>query len=141
MNSIVRNVLAVVAGLVIGGALNMSLVIIGPHVIALPPGVDVSTDENLIRTIHLFEPKNFIFPFLAHASQSFVGAFIAALIAATHRMKFALAIGVLSLLGGIAAVALIPAPLWYDVVDLVLAYIPMSWLGGMLAMRLRPGLS
>ena len=44
--------------------------------------------------------KNFVFPFLAHALGTLAGAFVAAKIAASHKMRFALAIGFLFLLGG-----------------------------------------
>tara|TARA_B110000046_G_C12990002_1_gene397415 strand:- start:686 stop:859 length:174 start_codon:yes stop_codon:yes gene_type:complete len=37
--------------------------------------------------------KFYVFPFLAHALGTLVGAFVAALTAATHKMKFAIAIG------------------------------------------------
>jgi hypothetical protein len=32
---------------------------------------------------------------------------------------------------------MIPAPKWFLAVDLLLAYLPMAWLGGTLAGRLR----
>ena len=91
--------------------------------------------EGLKASMHLFGPSNFILPFLAHALGTFVGAFIAALIAATHKMKFAIAIGVLFLIGGIANAFMLPAPAWFIAVDLLLAYMPMAYLGGILATR------
>jgi len=36
-----------------------------------------------------------------------------------------------ALIGGIVAVAMFPAPIWYDVIDL-LAYIPAAWIGAKL---------
>ena len=74
-------------------------------------------------------------PFLAHALGTLVGAFIAAKIAVSHKMRFALGLGVFFLLGGIAAVFMLPAPMWYNVTDLVLAYIPMAYLGGKMAVK------
>ena len=62
-----------------------------------------------------------------------MGAIIAALIAASHKMKFSLGIGGLFLLGGIIVNYMIPGPTWFAVVDIVVAYIPMAWLGGKLA--------
>lgn len=81
----------------------------------------------------LFTPVNFIFPFLAHALGTFAGAFVAAKLAASHSMKFALGIGVFFLLGGIAVVSMLGGPLWFNVADLLVAYIPMSYLGAVLA--------
>jgi hypothetical protein len=40
----------------------------------------------------------------------------------------ALIVGFLFLLGGIGAVRMIPAPMWYNVIDLVFAYLPMAYL-------------
>jgi hypothetical protein len=48
-------------------------------------------------------------------------------------MTLALAVGGLHLMGGIAAAFMIPAPVWFVVLDLTLAYLPMAWLGGRLA--------
>lgn len=130
MSPIARNVAAVIAGLIVGSVVNMALVTVGPMVIPPPEGADLSTMEGVRASMHLFTPANFLFPFLAHALGTFAGAFVAAKIAASHRMKFALAIGVLFLLGGVAAVSMIGGPAWFAACDLVLAYIPMALLGG-----------
>ena len=135
MNPIIKNILAVIAGLVIGSIVNMSLITISGSIIPPPDGADVTTMEGLKAVMHLFEPKHFIFPFLAHALGTGVGAFVAALIAANNKMVFAFVIGAAFLLGGIANVFMLPAPLWYNVVDLAGAYIPMAWLGWKLAER------
>ena len=90
----------------------------------------------LQAAMSLMEPKHFIMPFLAHALGTFVGAFFAAMIAARHKMKFAIAIGILFLMGGISMViSLSTSPLWFAFVDLVLAYIPIAYLGGKLAIK------
>ena len=135
MNPILKNILAVIAGLVIGSVVNMFFISLNGTVIGLPEGADISTMEGLKESMHLFEPKHFIFPFLAHALGTLVGAFIAAKIAATHKTKFALAIGVLFLIGGIINVINLPTPTWFSTLDLVAAYIPMGWLGGKLATK------
>ena len=83
----------------------------------------------------MFEPKHFISPFLAHAIGTLAGAYIAAKLAANFKMRFALVIGILFLIGGIANVMMMPSPLWFSVLDLVVAYLPMSYLGGRLALR------
>ena len=48
-------------------------------------------------------------------------------------MKFAIAIGSLFLLGGIAVNYMLPGPIWFAVADIALAYIPMAWIGAKLA--------
>jgi hypothetical protein len=137
MNAILRNFLAVVLGVVVGEGVNMALIIVGPHVIPPPAGVDMTSTQGLIASMHLLGPQHFVFPFLAHALGTLVGAMVAYLVAATHRSAFSYAIGAVSLAGGIAAAFMFPAPIWFIVLDLVVAYIPMAWIGACLARRLQ----
>lgn len=133
MNPILKNVLAVLAGIIVGMIVNMGLIMISSSIIPLPEGIDPADAESLKNNIHLFQPKNFIMPFLAHALGTLAGAYTAARIAATHQMKFALGIGAFFLLGGIANIQMIGGPTWFAILDIVGAYIPMAWLGGRLA--------
>lgn len=130
MNPILRNILAVITGLIIGSVVNMSIIMISGSVIPPPEGVDMTSQEGLEKGMHLLEAKHFIMPFLAHTVGTFAGAFLCALIAANHKLKFALGIGVFFLLGGIFNVIVLPAPLWFSVVDLMFAYIPIAWIAG-----------
>ncbi|MBI1288561.1 MAG: hypothetical protein GC178_13400 [Flavobacteriales bacterium] len=138
MNPILRNVLAVVAGIIAGGAANMAIIMLSNSFIPVPEGVNPADMETIKANIHNFQPIHFLMPFLAHAMNAFVGGFVAALIAATHKMRFAVAMGFVGLLGGIMAAYMIPAPTWFIVLDLVVAYLPMAWLAGKLASRLSP---
>ena len=133
MKSVGKNVLALVAGVVAGSVVNILLVNVGPSFVPLPAGADVSTMDNLQNSMKLFTPVNFIFPFLAHALGTLAGAFVAARFAACHNVKCALIIGVFFLMGGIAMVCMVGGPLWFNVADLLLAYVPMSILGATLA--------
>ncbi len=135
MNPILRNVLIFIVAWFVGSIVNVALVNLGPSVFPLPEGASVADMESLKASMLLFEPKNFIFPFLGHAVGTLVGAFIAAKFAANNHMKLALGIGVFFLLGGIYAVYLLGGPLWFKALDLIVAYIPMAWLGGRLAGR------
>jgi len=135
MNPIVRNSLAVIGGFVLGSIVNMSLVMVSGSVIPLPDGVDNTTVEGLQASIHLFESRHFIFPFLAHALGTLVGAFVAAKLATSRKLAMAAVIGVLFLAAGTANVFMLPAPVWFNVVDLVGAYLPMAWIGALLATK------
>ena len=135
MNPIVRNILAVILGLIAGSAINMLIVMTGGAVIPPPAGADVTTMEGLKASLHLFEPRHFIMPFLAHALGTFSGALIAALIAANHKMIFALVIGGFFLLGGIANTFMLPSPIVFTIIDLTCAYIPMGYFAGKLAAK------
>jgi hypothetical protein len=130
MMKIVRNVLAVIVGLAVCMFVNGGIVAASSLVVPPPAGVDTSNMESLKANIHLFQPQHFLMPFLAHALGSLLGGLTAALIAASRKMAFALVIGVVHLIGGIAAATMIPAPAWFIALDLIVAYLPMAWLGG-----------
>ena len=98
MKNILKNITVFIVGVFIGGLVNMGIIMISDSVIALPKGIDPSDMDSLIDNFHLFEPINFLMPFLAHALGTLVGAFIAAKIAATYKLQFALSIGILFLL-------------------------------------------
>ncbi|WP_291115711.1 hypothetical protein [Flavobacterium sp. UBA6135] len=134
MYPIVRNILAVILGFALGSLVNMALIQLSGYVIPPPEGGDVTTMEGLKATMHLFEPKHFLLPFLAHALGVLVGAFVATKIAVTNQLKVALVVGFLFLLGGIASVMILPSPLWFTVVDLVV-YFPMAYLGWLLGVK------
>ena len=139
MSPVLRNVVAVLAGFVVGSAVNMALVMLGPSLIPPPAGVDVGDPESLRRSIHLFEPRHFVMPFLAHALGTLAGALVAWLLAATRKFALAMTIGVLFLLGGVTASFMIPAPAWFVALDLVVAYLPMAWLGSRIGANLQRG--
>ncbi|MGI9472379.1 MAG: hypothetical protein ACR2NZ_12640 [Rubripirellula sp.] len=137
MKVLLLNLLALLLGAVVGGFVNIAIVNAGPHIIPLPEGADVSTMEGLRDSMALFTPINFLCPFLAHALGTLTGAFVAAKVAASHHVKCALGIGLFFLVGGITAISMLGGPLWFNAVDLLLAYIPMAYLGAMLAGRTR----
>ena len=129
VNSKIRNVLAIIVGLIAGSAVNMGLVMAGAQIIPPPAGVDVTDVESIKSHLHLFEFRHFVVPFLAHAVGTFVGAYVAAIIAASYKLMLGLVIGVLFLIFGIINVFMLPSPAWFVVVDLLGAYIPMAWIG------------
>lgn len=135
MNPMVKNILAVLAGIVVGMIINGGIVQISGSIIPPPEGADVSTFEGLKASMHLFEPKNFLMPFLAHALGTLVGAAVTAKLAASQKMIFALAIGAFFLLGGITMAMKLPSPTWFLILDIGVAYIPMGYLAGRLMTR------
>lgn len=129
MNPIVKNTIAAVAGWIAGSAVNMSLIKAGYSIMPIE-GIDPEDMEALAAVMPTLDASHFIFPFLAHALGTLVGATVAYLIAANHKMKFALVIGLLFFIGGIMINRMLPGPTWFVATDLLLAYFPMAWLGG-----------
>ena len=139
MPNLLRNALALLVGVVVGGGVNMALITLSPSLIPPPAGVDVTDAESLSRAMHLFQPRHFVMPFLAHALGTLAGALAAYLIAASYRAQIAYVIGVVFLCGGVAASFMIPAPAWFIALDLLAAYLPMAWLGIRIGARIEQG--
>lgn len=142
MHARIKNILAIVSGVVLGGLVNMGLFLVGPLLVPPPEGVDMSTVEGMTAGMALLGPQHFLAPFLAHALGTLAGALLAYLIASSHRHSMAYVVGAFYLAGGLAAASMIPAPLWFLVLDLVVAYLPMAWLATKLGDRYnstRPG--
>ena len=129
MSPILRNILAVLAGIIIGWIVNMGIVMFSGSIVPPPEGVDPSDIESLKAGMELMKPKHFILPFLAHALGTLAGAFTVAKLAATNKSRLAMVVGLFFLLGGIATIFMIPGPIWFHVLDLAIAYVPMAWLG------------
>ena len=129
MNPTLRNVLAVLAGATACIVLNGFLLGMMMQLIPPPDGFD----PNVMSTYSLLQTKHLLSPFVAHAVPSLIGGFIASLIAVNRKMTVALVVGGLHFVGGVAAAFMIPAPTWFVVLDLTVAYLPMAWLGGRIA--------
>lgn len=137
MKVVLKNLLAVVAGLLVGGVVNMLIVKLGHTLVPLPTP-DPAAAASAAAGASPLEARHLLFPFLAHALGTLAGALAAFLLAGSRPQVFAYLIGVAFLVGGITAATMIPAPGWFIAADLVLAYLPMGWLATRLGARLRP---
>lgn len=132
MNPILRNILAVIASWLGGSIINMGFVEAGNRILPIP-GVKPGDMDALKEVIPTLEPKYFIFPFLAHALGTLVGAFIVVKLAQGRKEQLAYLIGALFLLGGIVINYMLTGPIWFTLLDILVAYMPMAWLGHKLA--------
>jgi hypothetical protein len=135
MNPIVRNILAVIAGWLVGSIANIALIIGGMMLIPMPGGANPFDMESIKAAIPLFEAKHFAIPLIAHAAGALVGGLVASLIGVSRHLMLAMIVGLMFLLGGIVNTFTMPAPAWFIAVDLLLAYFPMAWLGWKLSGR------
>jgi hypothetical protein len=137
MKKIIVNIVAVLMGLFAGAMGNGGIINISSKIIPPPVGSNLQTMEGLIQAMPIMEPKHFIMPFLAHALGTFVGAILCSLVARSQKLILALSIGLIFFIGGFTMVFQLPAPLWFDLVDLIFAYFPMAWLGYKIVSKLR----
>lgn len=133
-----RTVLATVAGVVVGAVLVALFDQLGNLIHPLPPGVDLGDKEALAAHIHAAPAAAMLAVLAGWAVGSLGGAWVAAKIAVRHRLGAALAVGALLLVAGIANLMMIPHPLWFGVVG-VLVFLPAAWLGARLAGAAGPG--
>tara|TARA_Y100000389_G_scaffold178877_1_gene192442 strand:+ start:1112 stop:1549 length:438 start_codon:yes stop_codon:yes gene_type:complete len=136
MKSIIKNIMAFTVGWITGSIVNMGLIQLGHEIFPIV-GLDSNDMVALAELMPTLEFEFFIFPFLAHALGTLVGAITTGFIAVNHKMKFSLGIGVLFLIGGITVNYILPGPFWFAIVDIVLAYIPMAWIGGKIVVNKR----
>jgi hypothetical protein len=132
-NTIFRNVIAVLIGLLVGAFSNMGIIILGMKVLPLPEGVDINRIETIIANIDKYTFPHFINVFLAHGIGTLLGAFTCVKLAKSRHLGLAMIVGFCFLYGGYDMVKQIPAPMTFNIIDLVGAYIPMAWLGYFLA--------
>tara|TARA_Y100001960_G_C14491261_1_gene736828 strand:+ start:459 stop:842 length:384 start_codon:yes stop_codon:yes gene_type:complete len=126
MRVILKNIGIIALGIIIGMIINMGLIILG--------GIIIAPSDN-------FEPMNalnwdlkyFIFPFLAHALGTFSGTFIVSKLSKKTNIAIPLIVGFYFLSGGVYMATILPAPIWFILLDITVGYIPMALLGWKLA--------
>lgn len=137
IRKVVRNFCAVVVGLILGGSVNMAIVTLGPVVIPLPDGVDILDSSKFAENLQKLEPQNFLAPWLAHALGTWVGAFAAAKLSVDRGWFLAVVVSCVFLMGGVTMIVGYGGPLWFAVIDLVFAYLPMGFFGAKVALKRR----
>ncbi len=134
MNPLIRNIVAVIVGILAGSFANLGLAAVGMALIPPPGDVNLQDIESIKNSMGAFEFKHYIFPFLAHAIGTLVGAYLACLLGKTRKMTLAIIVGVWFLIMGIINVILLGTGIVPSAIDLVIAYIPMALIGGRLAL-------
>ena len=122
MKKILTNIGIIILGIIIGMILNMGLIIFG--------GIIFTPTENIepMNAIN-WDLKYFIFPFLAHSVGTLSGSFLVSKLSRNSNIIFPLIVGLYFLSGGIYMVTILPAPMWFVFLDLIVCYIPMSLIG------------
>lgn len=135
------SILGVVAGMVVGGTVVWAVELMANRVHPFPEGIDRSDMDAFMEAVRQHAADAplaaLVIVIVAHAVGPLIGSFLAALIAGRGKMVCGMIIGVLFLLAGVMNLVMIPHPLWFAVVDL-LVVLPMAFIGAKLAIGLRP---
>ena len=136
-SSVLRDVGAVMAGLIIGSAVNMSLILLNTSSLMypLPPGVSFDDPEAFGDYIASLPLGAYVLVFAAHFGQALVGGYVAARIGSSERtMLLSQVIGLLTMGGAVInnlSIPSIPKWTWIEVPF----YPVMAWIAGNFAMN------
>ena len=122
MKPFFRIILSLISGVISGSIVNIILIITGSYIIMTPENFDPMNTQDW--TVPLF-----IFPFLAHSLGTLIGSFTATKISKGYHISIPLMVGLWFLAGGIYMTTIIPAPAWFEILDIIICYIPMAFLG------------
>ena len=122
MKQTLKNIAIVILGIIVGMIVNIGLIILGG--IIFPPQENFES-MNAMN----WDLKYFIFPFLAHSIGTLSGALIVSILSKKSSIILSLIVGLYFLLGGIYMITILPAPMWFVLLDVILGYIPMALLG------------
>ncbi|MFT4539048.1 MAG: hypothetical protein ACI841_003348 [Planctomycetota bacterium] len=132
----VKNIIAVIVGLVVGMAVNMGLIMLNAYVLfPMPEGTDMQDPEQMNAYIETLPTHAFFVVLAAHLGQSFFGGWTAARLGSSRPMLLAMILGLLSLAGGIANMMTIKGPAWFYI-ELPL-YLVVAWLAGRMEVKRR----
>ncbi len=129
MSSLVRNILALLAGAVV------SIVLIGlvqaaaHYVYPPPPGLDYNNPEVLKQIMMQAPVGALLMVLLSYFVGTFVGSWVAARLAADSPQRQAYLIGGMMLISGMMNLFAIPHPVWFWVGS-VAVFVAAAWLGG-----------
>lgn len=130
----IRNIVAVVVGLIVAIALVWALQTFSHSVYPPPPGLDLSNPEQLGQFVNSMPPNAFLLVIASYALGTLIGGLTACFIGRSRPYVFATAIGVFVLLGMSTSIMTIPHPLWFTV-SAILSIFAMIWLAARLSMR------
>ena len=134
-----RNVGAVFAGLIVGMALNMAIIMVNLIPFPMPEGLSMQDQEGFSAWAKTLPATAFILPMVAHLAQAFFGGWAAARLGASSPMRLAMIIGVGSLLGGIYNAMSLEIPTWMWIE--MPFYLVLAWVAGNIEVKRRAALA
>ena len=129
MLTFVRNILILFLGLVVGYYVNLGILMLSPILTPPPEGMDTTNAESIKEHLHLIGPKYYIIPFFADALGTLLGAWLVASFTTSKKIKWAISVGVFFMIVGITNLVGMRSPMWFTIVNMSLAFLPMALLG------------
>ena len=124
-----KTLLLFLVALILGGVFNSLVLNVGMKIIPPPQGFDMNNPLELAKAMKVMEVRHFVFPFLAHALGTLIGVIAFTYLSKSNRLIFPMLIAGLFFAGGLYMVLILPSPIWFNIIDLILAYFPMAFIG------------
>lgn len=129
-----RNIGAVLAGLIVGMVFNMAVIMLNATVLfPMPAGTDMSDPASMNAYVAGLPTAAFLVVMVAHLGQAFFGGYVAARLGKASPVVLSMIIGVLSLVGGVLNMMSIHGPTWMFI-ELPL-YLVLAWAAGRMVRR------
>lgn len=132
-----RNIGAVLAGMFVGSAANMAVILTSQAMFPPPAGADLQDPAQFQTYLDTLPVTAFLMAILAHMLQAGLGGWLAARLGASRPMLLAMIVAGLTLLGGVANLLMLSAPTWMWIE--VPLYLVVGWGVGTLEVRRRAG--
>ena len=126
-----KSILAVLAGIVVGGGVVGIVEYVGHMIYPLPEGLNANDPEALKGYISTAPIGALLFVIVAWALGSLVGGGLATRLAGQSRLLHAMIVGAVLMLFGIANMLMIPHPIWFWALGLAV-FLPSAYFGGKL---------
>ncbi len=133
-SEMLRSLSGGIVGIVAGMVVNIAFVIISWGLYPPPAGADLNDAETLAAYVASLPLPALLLTLAAHLGGAFVGGLVASAVAGRRSIVLGAVVGGFFLVGGIANLVSIPAPLWFAVVDLI-GYLPCGIAGASLVGR------
>jgi len=137
INSLVRNVLAMLAGVIVAMVLMVLLQSVAHRVYPPPPGLDF-TDPAVRESIMIKAPVGALLIVLAsYFVGTLVGAWVAARLSADAPLRQGYLIGALLVVASVMNLRAIPHPLWFIVANIAVVIVA-AYVGARLGVKKAP---
>ena len=125
---ILKRTIVLFLSVFIGAQVKGAILTLGTTLIPAPDGFDLNTIDGLKAAVPFLEAKHYLFPFLAHAIGTLISALLITRFLTSQQLFFSMMAGILFLLGGVSMVIMLPGtPIWFVLLDLIVAYFPMAY--------------
>jgi hypothetical protein len=129
-----KSLIAVVAGIIVGGVVVFLVEAIGSSLLSMVTGIEPITAQGAAALASVRPTESLLVVVLAYVLGPLSGGYIAARLAPTKRYYHAIAVGAVQLVFGVITLALFPHPEWFWIATLV-TFIPAAVAGAALARR------